>query len=126
MPTYKKEKLQKAEKQQEAGIQLATVQTLLRTFATKSARLGEAPTVINLDMTKVDILDRATVNLLMLNSKYEFNITISVSGGLTQTVKIPAGFDFKPFIKADGTMNIHEVLWSIIKSRKTVSAKMLP
>ena len=118
--------VQKAAKQQAAGTQLAAVQTLLRTFATKTARLGEAPTVINLDMTKVDILDPATVNLLLLNNKFEFNIKISDVGGLTQTVKIPANFNFRPFIKADGTMNIHELLWSIILSRKTVSAKPLP
>ncbi|MBP5309717.1 MAG: hypothetical protein J6Z05_03740, partial [Lachnospiraceae bacterium] len=109
--------VQKAEKQQEAGTQLAAVQTLLRTFATKPARLGEAPKVINLDMTKVDILDPATVNLLTLNSKFEFNIKISLAGGLTQTVKIPANFNFRPFIKADGTMNIHEVLLFILTSR---------
>ena len=110
---------EKAAKQQAAGTQMAAVQTLLRTFATtKPGGPGEVPTVINLDMTKVDILDRSTVNLLVLNNKFEYNIKISVAGGLINTVKIPAGFNFRPFIKADGTMNIHEVLWSIILSRK--------
>ena len=110
---------EKAAKQQAAGTQMAAVQTLLRTFATtKPGGPGEAPTVINLDMTKVDILDRSTVNLLVLNNKFEYNIKIPVAGGLTTTVKIPANFNLRPFIKADGTMNIHEVLWSIILSRK--------
>jgi hypothetical protein len=45
-------------------------------------------------------------------------IKISVAGGLTTTVKIPANFNFRPFINADGKMNIHEVLWAIILSRK--------
>ncbi|MCR4866565.1 MAG: hypothetical protein K5921_06550 [Lachnospiraceae bacterium] len=110
--------VQKDEKQQAAGTQLAAVQTLLRTFATKPAGPGEAPKVINLDMTKVDILDPATVNLLVLNNKFEFNIKISDAGGQTIIVKIPANFNFRRFIKADGTINIHEVLWSIILSRK--------
>ena len=99
---------------------MAAVQTLLRTIATTKPTdgPGEAPTVINLDMTKVDILGPSTVNLLVLNNKFECNIKISVAGGLTTTVKIPANFNFRPFIKANGTMNIHEVLWSIILSRK--------
>ncbi len=109
---------EKAAKQQAAGTQMAAVQTLLRTLATKKpGGPGETPTVINLDMTKVDILDPATVNLLTLNSKFEYNIKIPVVGGLTTTVKIPANFNFRTFIKSDGTMNIHEVLWSIVKSR---------
>lgn len=67
-------------------------------------------------MTKVDILDPATVNLLLLNNRFAFNVKISVpgGGGLTTTITIPANFNFRPFIKADGTMNIHEVLWSIL------------
>lgn len=94
---------------------MAAVQTLLRTKT--SDRAGTGRNVIDLDMTKVDILDPATVNLLTLNSKFEYNIKISIAGGaggLTNTVKIPANFNFRPFIKADGTMNIHEVLWSIL------------
>lgn len=111
---------EKAAKQQAAGTQMAAVQTLLRTLATTklTARPEEARKVIGLDMTKVDILDPSTVNLLVLNNKFEYNIKIPVAGGLTTTVKIPANFNFRPFIKADGTMNIHEVLWSIILSRK--------
>ena len=111
---------EKAEKQQAAGTQMAAVQTLLRTLAiTKPTdRPEEARKVIGLDMTKVDILDPSTVNLLVLNNKFEYNIKIPVAGGLTTTVKIPANFNFRPFIKANGTMNIHEVLWSIILSRK--------
>lgn len=111
---------EKAEKQQAAGTQMAAVQTLLRTLATTKPtdRPEEARKVIGLDMTKVDVLDRSTVNLLVLNNKFEYNIKIPVAGGLTTTVKIPANFNFRPFIKADGTMNIHEVLWSIILSRK--------
>jgi len=102
---------------------MAVAQTLLRTLATTKPtnRPEEARKVIGLDMTKVDILDPATVNLLTLNSKFEYNIKISIAGGaggLTNTVKIPANFNFRPFIKEDGTMNIHEVLWSIILSRK--------
>ncbi len=100
---------------------MAAVQTLLRTIATTKPTdgPGEAPTVINFDMTKVDTLDRSTVNLLVLNNKFEYNIKISVAGGLTTTVKIPANFNFRPFIKADGTLNIHEVLWSIVKKTAT-------
>ena len=99
---------------------MAAVQTLLRTLATTKPtdRPEEARKVIGLDMTKVDILDPSTVNLLVLNNKFEYNIKIPVAGGLTTTVKIPANFNFRPFIKADGTMNIHEVLWSIILRRK--------
>lgn len=105
---------EKAENQQTAGTQMAAAQAQLTTIATTK------PTdeVINLDMTKIDILDRSTVNLLVLNNKFEYNIKIPVAGGLTTTVKIPANFNFRPFIKADGTMNIHEVLWSIILSKK--------
>ncbi len=110
---------EKAAKQQAAATQQAAVQTFLRTLATTKPTdgVGEARKVIVLDMTKVDILDPATVNLLTLNSKFEYYIKISDVGGLTNTVKIPANFNYRPFIKADGTMNIHEVLWSIVKSR---------
>ena len=107
---------EKAVKQQAAGTQLVSIQTMLRTKT--SGRAGTGRNVIDLDMTKVDILDRGTVNLLVLNNKFEYNIKISVAGGATTTVKIPANFNLRPFIKADGTMNIHEVLWSIILSRK--------
>lgn len=112
--------VEKAAKQEAASRQMAVAQTLLRTLATTKPtnRPEEARKVIGLDMTKVDILDPATVNLLTLNSKFAYNIKISVAGGLTNTVTIPANFNFRPFIKEDGTMNIHEVLWSIILSRK--------
>lgn len=116
---------EKAAKQQAAGTQMVAVQTLLRTIATTKPTdgPGEAPTVINFDMTKVDILDPSTVNLLVLNNKFEYNIKIPVVGGLTTTVKIPANFNFRTFIKADGTMNIHEVLWSIISKNKKATPK---
>ncbi len=107
---------EKAAKQQAAGMQLAAVQTLLRTKT--SDRAGTGRDVIALDMTKVDILDPATVNLLLLNNRFAFNVKISVPGGLTTTIMIPANFNFRPFIKADGTMNIHEVLWWIISKKK--------
>ena len=106
---------QKAQKQQAAATQLASIQTMLRTKT--SDRAGTGRNVIDLDMTNVDILDPATVNLLLLNNRFAFNVKISVPGGLTTTIMIPANFNFHPFIKADGTMNIHEVLWSIVKSR---------
>ncbi len=95
---------------------MAAVQTLLRTKT--SDRAGTGRNVIDLDMTKVDILDLATVNLLLLNNRFAFNVKISVPGGLTTTIMIPANFNFRPFIKADGTMNLHEVLYSIVLSRK--------
>jgi hypothetical protein len=107
---------QKAQKQQAAATQLASIQTMLRTKT--SDRAGTGRNVIDLDMTKVDILDPATVNLLLLNNRFAFNVKISVPGGLTTTIMIPANFNFRPFIKADGTMNIHEVLWSIISKRR--------
>lgn len=107
---------QKAQKQQAAATQLASIQTLLRTKT--SDRAGTGRNVIDLDMTKVDILDPATVNLLLLNNRFAFNVKISVPGGLTTTIMIPANFNFRPFIKADGTMNIHEVLWWIISKKK--------
>ena len=107
---------QKAQKQQAAASQLASIQTMLRTKT--SDRAGTGRNVIDLDMTKVDILDPATVNLLLLNNRFAFNVKISVPGGLTTTIMIPANFNFRPFIKADGTMNIHEVLWWIISKKK--------
>ena len=96
---------QKAQKQQAAASQLASIQTMLRTKT--SDRAGTGRNVIDLDMTKVDILDPATVNLLLLNNRFAFNVKISVPGGLTTTIMIPANFNFRPFIKADGTINIH-------------------
>lgn len=107
---------EKAAKQQAAGTQLSLAQTKLRLLGNMSPadRAKISLDGLDLDMTKVDILDPATVKLLSPVAKFEYNIKISVAGGLTTTVKIPEGFDFRPFIKADGTMNIHEVLWSII------------
>ena len=113
---------EKAAKQQAAETQLVAVQTFLRTLATKKPTdgVGEARKVIVLDMTKVDILDPTTVNLLLLNNRYAFYVKISVpgGGGLTTTIMIPANFDFRPFIKADGTMNLPDVLSWIISKKK--------
>ncbi len=107
---------EKAAKQQAASAQLAEIQTLLS--AKTSDREVNARSAVDLDMTNIDILDPATVSLLLQNSRFAYNVKISVSGGLTTTIMIPANFNFRPFIKADGTMNIHEVLWWIISKKK--------
>ena len=115
---------QKAEKQQMEGSQLAATRTRLRSLGIMnlSDKDGIVRNGLDLDMTKADLLDSATTRLFVQNNKYGYNVKITVTGGEGQntTVKIPAGFDFKPFIKQDGSMNIHEVLWSILSQKNGI------
>ena len=69
-----------------------------------------------LDMTSVSTVDASTANLLAANNKIPYSVTISFNGA-PFTVKIPAGFNYKSYIKADGSMNIHEVLWAVLSNQ---------
>ena len=91
---------------------IASVPTLLATNSALYSRTG-----MPLDMTSVNTLDANTVNLLSTNNKIPYNVTITFAGN-PFTVKIPAGFNYKSFVKADGSVNIHEVLWAILSGQK--------
>ncbi len=91
---------------------VASVPTLLATNSAVYSRTG-----MPLNMTNVNTLDAATVNLLSTNNKIPYNVTITFAGN-PFTVKIPAGFNYKSFVKADGSVNIHEVLWAVLSGQK--------
>ena len=66
-------------------------------------------------MTSVSMLDATTAKQLVANNKIPYNVTITFNGS-PFTVKIPAGFNYKSFVKADGSINIHEVIWAILSN----------
>ncbi|MCR5000319.1 MAG: hypothetical protein K6A71_00835 [Lachnospiraceae bacterium] len=68
-------------------------------------------------MTKIDIADPATTRLLVMNNQFGYKAKVMVCS-MPVVVKIPPHFKFYPFIKSDGTMNIHEVLWSILSKKQ--------
>lgn len=104
---------------QQATQQLAAAQTAISSvpalIASNSA--AYASTGMPLDMSKVNTLDASTTALLSANNKIPYNVTISFNGA-PFTVKIPAGFNYSKFVKADGSMNIHEVLWAVLSGQK--------
>jgi len=109
---------QKAADQQQAVAQLKDASAKLTALAsmTSAQKATYSKTGLDLEMTKVSIIDANTAKLLVANNKIPYNVKI-MFGQSEITITIPAGFNFKPFIKADGTINIHEVLWSIISGK---------
>ncbi len=109
---------EKAANQQQAAIQLKDATTKLTALAslTPAQKASYAKTGLDLVMTKVTIIDANTAKLLVANNKIPYNVKI-MFGQSEVTITIPANFNFKPFIKADGTMNIHEVIWSILSGK---------
>ena len=107
-----------AANQQQAAAQMTSAVTKLTALAslTPSQKASYAKTGLDLVMTRVSIIDANTAKLLVANNKIPYNVKI-MFGQSEVTITIPANFNFKPFIKADGTMNIHEVLWSIISGK---------
>ncbi len=110
-------------KQQETK-QLTSAQTNIASIATLTSenKAALASTGMNLNMTNVNTIDATTANLLAANNSIPYNVTF-MCGGQTMVCKIPAGFNYKQFVKADGSINIHEVLWEVFKSQMQQNAK---
>ena len=70
-----------------------------------------------LDMTRVNTLDKATARLIAVNNNIPYSITFMFMG-TPMICKIPADFNYSRFIKLDGTMNIHEVLWAVYSGNR--------
>ena len=103
---------------QVASTQLATAQTTL-------AALSVIPTAskemfktngLSLNMTSVNTVDANTTKLLAANSDIPYNVTFYFMGKPT-VCTIPAGFNYASYIKPDGSMNIHEVLWAVYRNQ---------
>ncbi|MCR5733217.1 MAG: hypothetical protein K6G22_01300 [Lachnospiraceae bacterium] len=100
----------------QAAQQLASVQSNLAVFEALSPEFKEVytQTGMPLNMTDVETVDANTVNMLIAyNSTMPYVVTVTIDG-LATTVTIPKGFNFLPFIKADGTINILQLIMAIL------------
>ncbi|MBR4574193.1 MAG: hypothetical protein IKO16_04725 [Lachnospiraceae bacterium] len=105
--------------QQQAATQAAQAQASIASFASLPAanKATFAATGMPLDMTKVSTLDAATSTLLVANNSIPYNVTIMFNGQ-PFAVKIPAGFNYSRYVKTDGSINIHEVLWAVLSGAR--------
>ncbi len=99
---------------QTAAAQLTTAQTNLAALSVIPAASKEVfkSSGMPLNMTSVNTVDSNTTKLISANSDIPYNVTFNFMGK-PMICTIPAGFNYAQFTKADGTMNIHEVLWSV-------------
>lgn len=99
---------------QTAAAQLTTAQTNLAALSVIPAASKEVfkSSGMPLNMTSVNTVDSNTTKLISANSDIPYNVTFMFLGK-PMVCTIPAGFNYAQFTKADGTMNIHEVLWSV-------------
>jgi hypothetical protein len=114
---------------QQAAQQLAAVRTAIASVPAllESNSAAYASTGMPLNMTNVTILDADTATLLTANNKIPYIITVTFSGA-PLTVKIPAGFNYKSYIKSDGSINICEVIWDVLLNdlkKQSVNQKSL-
>ena len=99
---------------QTAAVQLTTAQANLAALSVIPAASKEVfkSSGMPLNMTSVNTVDSNTTKLISANSDIPYNVTFMFLGK-PMVCTIPAGFNYAQFTKADGTMNIHEVLWSV-------------
>jgi len=104
------------ENQKKRETQLSEAHTLFKKYleASPAQKARIARNGLDLNFSHVEILDPDMVYLLVYNNKnISYNITM-LFGGYEINVRIPKGFDFKPFIRVDGTININDLLWYIL------------
>ena len=99
---------------QTAAAQLSTAQTNLTALSVIPAASKEVykSSGMPLNMTSVNTVDANTTKLITANADIPYNVTFNFMGK-PMVCTIPAGFNYAQFTKADGTMNIHEVLWAV-------------
>lgn len=82
-----------------------------------AATLAAAKNVgLDLDFRQVSVLDAETVTLLQQNNSIPYNIVFEFQGQ-AMVVKIPAGFDFSKYKKADGTILLTDIIWAILSKQ---------
>ncbi len=107
-----------ATRQQTASAQLASAQsslTALSVIPSASKQIFRTNGMA-LNMTSVDIVDANTSRLLAANNDIPYNITFMFMGR-PMICTVPVGFNYALYIKPDGTMNIHEVLWAVYSNQ---------
>ncbi len=99
---------------QTAAAQLTTAQTNLAALSVIPAASKEVfkSSGMPLNMTSVNTVDSNTTKLISANSDIPYNVTFMFLGK-PMVCTIPAGFNYAQFTRADGTMNIHDVLWAV-------------
>ncbi len=99
---------------QTAAAQLTTAQTNLAALSAipAASKAVFKSSGMPLNMTSVNTIDSNTTKLITANADIPYNVTFNFMGK-PMICTIPAGFNYAQFTKADGTMNIHEVLWSV-------------
>ena len=103
---------------QSAATQLSTAQTSLAALSIIPTATKEVYKTVGMDlnMTSVNTIDANTTKLIAANSDIPYNVTFLFLGK-PMVCKVPAGFNYAQFTRADGTMNIHEVLWAVYSGR---------
>ena len=103
---------------QSAATQLSTAQTNLAALSVIPTATKEVYKTVGMDlnMISVNTIDANTTKLIAANSDIPYNVTFLFLGK-PMVCKIPAGFNYAQFTRADGTMNIHEVLWAVYSGR---------
>lgn len=103
---------------QSAATQLSTAQTSLAALSVIPTATKEVYKTVGMDlnMTSVNTIDANTTKLIAANSDIPYNVTFLFLGK-PMVCKVPAGFNYAQFTRADGTMNIHEVLWAVYSGR---------
>lgn len=101
--------------------QSAKQHALIHSSLTALNAMGAGKTVfatvgMPLNMTYITTLNADTTKLLVANNGIPYNVTITF-GGRPLVVRIPANFNYSSFVKPDGTLNIHEVLWAVLSKR---------
>ena len=103
---------------QVATTQLATAQKTLAALSVIPSASKEVfkTNGMALNMTSVNTVDANTTKLIAANSDIPYNVTFYFMGKPT-VCTIPAGFNYASYIKPDGSMNIHEVLWAVYSNQ---------
>ncbi len=113
--------LNESVQQEEIRTELTQIAELLP-LATPEVKQQIMNTGLNVNMSMVTTVDPSTVKALVSNNTVPYNIIYSYQGQLF-TCRVPAGFDFTPFIKADGTINLSELLGYLIQQNAKANTK---
>ena len=107
-----------ATRQQTASTQLAAAQSSLAALSVipSASKQVFRTSGMALNMTSVNTVDANTSKLLAANNDIPYNITFMFMGR-PMICTVPVGFNYAQYIKPDGTMNIHEVLWAVYSNQ---------
>ncbi len=116
----KKWEINETVQQEEIRTELTQIAELLP-LATPEVKQQIMNTGLNVNMSMVTTVDPSTVKALVSNNTVPYNIIYSYQGQLF-TARVPANFDFTPFIQADGSINLSQLLGYLIQENAKAEA----